>query len=239
MGKISDGAATKAAKKMKSYQVKPMTYGAFLTEKEKAFIDHYMVTLSPLEALKLAGYTVTDRRGPNIARTIMSRPHVARVIENQMAAARKKLQITQDELLEHLGKVVRAPGSHFYRIDEEGQPIIDWSKSTEEDLDLIAEVSNETVIDGEGNKLKKVRVKTIPKQPAVDALARIYGMNKDRIEVVMPQDEFIEVAVAALFEALASVGQSQAYEACITAFKALLSQKVSLISTARSALLTG
>lgn len=74
-----------------------------LTEKQKRFVEEYLVDLNATAAAKRAGYSekTADRIGPEL----LGKTCVSAAIQEAIKKRQKRTQITQDRVISELGKV--------------------------------------------------------------------------------------------------------------------------------------
>lgn len=68
-----------------------------LSEKQKAFVEQYLIDLNATAAAGRAGY-----KDPSIGRQLITKNHVAKAIEEAKAKRLERVKITQDEVLRDL-----------------------------------------------------------------------------------------------------------------------------------------
>ena len=71
---------------------------AKLTEKQKRFVQEYLVDLNATAAAKRAGYS--EKSASRIAVELLNKTQVYAEIQNQQAKRQKRVEITQEKLLE-------------------------------------------------------------------------------------------------------------------------------------------
>lgn len=71
-----------------------------LTDKQKRFVDEYLVDLNATQAAIRAGY-----KDPNIGRQLITKNNVSEEIRKAMADRQKRTEITQDAVLEELAAI--------------------------------------------------------------------------------------------------------------------------------------
>ena len=76
---------------------------ARLTDKQKRFVAEYLVDLNATQAAKRAGY-----KDPNIGRQLITKNNVSTAIQEAMSNRETRTEITQDRVLNELGKVAFA-----------------------------------------------------------------------------------------------------------------------------------
>lgn len=103
---------------------------ARLTEKQKRFVEEYLVDLNATEAAKRAGYS--EKTAYSIGFENLRKPEIQEAIQVAMDARAERTGITQDRVLQELARIAFANGTDFAKvvsreapttiIDEEGNP---------------------------------------------------------------------------------------------------------------------
>ena len=91
---------------------------AKLTDKQKRFVDEYLVDLNATAAAKRAGYS--EKSASRIAIELLNKTHVSAEIQKRQAKLRGKLEITQERVLEELAAIAFANGTDFATINRNG-----------------------------------------------------------------------------------------------------------------------
>jgi len=73
---------------------------AKLTEKQKRFVQEYLVDLNATAAAKRAGYS--EKSASRIAVELLNKTQVSAEIQKQQAKRQKRVEITQEKVLEEL-----------------------------------------------------------------------------------------------------------------------------------------
>ena len=84
---------------------------ASLTDKQRAFIDHYLVCLNATEAARLAGYKSPRQMGSEN----LSKPYIRQQIDKRL----KSKTMTADEVIARLDEQARADIGVFFKVVEE------------------------------------------------------------------------------------------------------------------------
>ena len=124
-----------------------------MTEKQKRFVEEYLIDLNATAAARRAGYKNTE-----IGRQLITKNNVSTAIQERMEAREKRVNITQDYVLKNLTEIVercmqRAP---------------------------VLNMKGEQVQDDEGNNLWAFNDRGANK--ALEMLGKHLGMFKDKIE---------------------------------------------------------
>ena len=81
---------------------------AKLSEKQKRFVQEYLVDLNATAAAKRAGY-----KDPNIGRRLVTKSNVSEAIQRAMEKRQARTEITQDRVLEELAAIAFAKGTDY------------------------------------------------------------------------------------------------------------------------------
>ena len=74
-----------------------------LTEKQKRFIDEYLIDLNATAAAKRAGYS--ERNAEKIGHQLLEKTRVAQELAGRLKARMKRTEITQDSVLRNLKEI--------------------------------------------------------------------------------------------------------------------------------------
>lgn len=91
---------------------------AKLTEKQKRFVQEYLVDLNATAAAKRAGYS--EKSASRIAVELLNKTQVSAEIQKQQAKRQKRVEITQEKVLEELAAIAFANGTDFATINRNG-----------------------------------------------------------------------------------------------------------------------
>lgn len=160
---------------------------AKLTEKQKRFVDEYLVDLNATQAAIRAGYS--KKTANRIGTENLSKPVIQAELQKRIDDRIKRVEVTQDKVVEQLAKIAFADVKDFVRfgqrevtvgIDEEGNPItklvnyVDFKQDHEVDGTLLSEVKIGR--DGASMKLND-------RMRALEMLGRHLGMFNDKIDL--------------------------------------------------------
>ena len=84
---------------------------AKLTEKQKRFVDEYLIDLNATAAAKRAGY-----KDPNIGRQLITKNNVSAEIAKRRGRLQNKLEITQEKILKELANIGFARATDYAEI---------------------------------------------------------------------------------------------------------------------------
>lgn len=87
---------------------------ARLTDKQKCFVEEYLVDLNATQAAIRAGYS--EKTAEQMGYQLLQKTSVQEAIQLSMAARSKRTEITQDRVLQELARIAFANGTDFARI---------------------------------------------------------------------------------------------------------------------------
>lgn len=118
-----------------------MTLGSFcvhgrggdvaLTEKQKRFVEEYLVDLNATQAAIRAGYSA--KNADKIGYELLGKTGVSEAIRMAMDARSKRTGITQDRVLQELAAIGFSRATDFVRIDESGRVVLTPTDALTED----------------------------------------------------------------------------------------------------------
>jgi phage terminase small subunit len=149
-----------------------------LTPMQRQFVSEYLIDLNAVAAARRAGYT-----GEYINRTaweLVRRPHVAKAIEEQLAAREHRTRITADRVLAEYAKIAFADLGEIF--DDNGELLT--IKAMPPDIRAaIASFEIETSDRGEGAVLNIAKIKMLDKLGALGQVGRHLGLFNDKLEL--------------------------------------------------------
>jgi len=159
-----------------------------LTDKQRRFVDEYLVDLNATQAAIRAGYS--QKTAASIGEENLRKPEIAKAVQDAQAARAKRTEITQDMVLRELAKI------GFSDI----RKIVRWGKTelrvadAEEDgatevhhglaLVSVDEIDDDTAaaISEISEGREGLKVKLHDKKGALVDIGRHLGMFKERVE---------------------------------------------------------
>jgi len=156
-----------------------------LNPMQRAFVRAYLVGRIAKAAAIEAGYAAASAH--NTGTRLLRRDDIIAAIREMEAAANERAEKSLDDVIREFTRIAFGGMSRFLRINSDGDPIIDLSQCSDEDLDLLAEVSVDDVVEGrdeDRRTVRKVRIKRVDKVRALETLGKHLGMgNKAQEEV--------------------------------------------------------
>lgn len=105
-----------------------------LTEKQKRFVDEYLVDLNATQAALRAGYS--EKTAYSIGQENLKKPEIQLRLQERQKAREGRTEITQDKVLAELAKIGFASITDYLEYktvqrvighDKDGEPVIDWA----------------------------------------------------------------------------------------------------------------
>lgn len=200
--------AAKLRAKRKSSTVKGITSKPRLSEAHARVVTEYFKIgcVSQRRALLASGYAATT--ASHMVHTVFGREDVQEEIQRRRDRLDRKTEVTEQRIIDELAKLAFASVGDLLEVNEDGSAYMDFNKLTVDQKAALSEYQVETYeerhstenAEGESASsyvpVKKSRVKFASKQAALDSLARIKGMFKDKVEIsgVMDMQERIAKA---------------------------------------------
>lgn len=150
-----------------------------ITDKHKRFVKEYLIDGNASRAALAAGYKGT---GVGVtAHRLLKEPEIMQLVEKGNDNISKKLDLTREKVLEELSKLGFSNMQDYMRTNEDGDPVLDFSKLTREQAAALTEVTVDSYIEGgaEGREVKKVKFKLADKRAALVDLGKHLGMFKE------------------------------------------------------------
>lgn len=158
-----------------------------LNEKQRRFVDEYLIDLNATQAAIRAGYS--EKTAGSQGFDLLKKPEIQESIAAAMKAREQRTEITQDKVLAELAKIGFAD---IRRALEWGPSVIVVDESTGETAvsNGVALVSSER-IDGDtaaaiaeiSQTAQGIKVKLHDKRAALVDIGRHLGMFKDKVEL--------------------------------------------------------
>ncbi len=139
-----------------------------LTDRQRRFVEEYLVDLSAAAAAIRAGYS--PKNAGRVGSRLKNLPWVRAAIERAMAARRRRTRITQDRVVEELARIAFADIREFVSWDADGVSLRASEQLTGEQTACVAEI-----VESPGKGGKGLRVKLHGKTQALALLARHLG----------------------------------------------------------------
>lgn len=155
-----------------------------LTEKQKRFVQEYLVDLNATAAAKRAGYS--EKSASRIAVELLNKTQVSAEIQKQQAKRQKRTEITQEKVLQELAAIAFANGYDFAQVIKPGVvrviPTEEIPQDKRKAVASIKETANGT------------EIKTYDKVRALELLGKHLGIfNSNNNTITEQQNNIFEV----------------------------------------------
>lgn len=164
---------------------------AHLRPVEKAFVDAYLSNLQM--SAKAAGKAISDMLGhadvdnSERANAMLQKPHVKRAIAERARQLASKFEVEANSVVKEVAQIAFANMSNYLHITADGDPYIDLSHCTFDQLAAIQEVTVEDYTEGRGDDardVRRIKLKLHPKLEALEKLMKYLQMYApERIDV--------------------------------------------------------
>lgn len=150
---------------------------AKMTEKQKRFVEEYLIDLNATQAAIRAGYKRSEYTDTN-ANKLLENTSVAEAIEKAMAERSKRTGINQDRVIEELAKLAFVNAADV--IDVNTATVLKDAKP--EDLACIQSVKVKKTTKGK-DTIEEREVRFYDKKDSLVQLGKHLGMFKDKLEL--------------------------------------------------------
>lgn len=154
-----------------------------LNERQRRFVDEYLIDLNATKAAIRAGYSAKTAR--QIGQQNLSKLDIQEAIAEAMKSREKRTEVSQDKVLRELAKIGFANMADYMKAGADGDPYLDFSKLTKDQAAALVEVTVEDFKDGRGEDardVRRVKFKLADKRAALVDIGKHLGMFKDRVE---------------------------------------------------------
>lgn len=142
-----------------------------LTEKQKRFVQEYLVDLNATQAAIRAGYS--KKSAARIAVELLNKSQVCTELQRAMKNREKRVEITQDMVLQELANIAFSNGADFVEISGGSAIVKDTTDIPAERRSAIASIKDTK--DG-------IEVKTYDKLRALELVGRHLGMFDGKLQ---------------------------------------------------------
>jgi phage terminase small subunit len=154
---------------------------AKLTPKQKKFANEYLIDLNATQAAIRAGYSSKTAR--SIGQRLLTYVDVQNYMEQRMKSRNKRVEISQDMVINELAKIAFANTTDYVQVQTKGRSkkviVKDTSALNDDQLAAISSIK-----DGANG----IELKLHDKQKALELLARHLGLFNDKVQVVAQVD---------------------------------------------------
>ncbi|MCI7383721.1 MAG: terminase small subunit [Hungatella hathewayi] len=147
-----------------------------MTQKQKRFIEEYLIDLNATQAAIRAGYSPNN--ADKIGSELLGKTRVSDAIKTAMAERSKRTGINQDRILMELAKIALVNPENVVNFDE----ATIREDALPEDLAAVASVKVKRFPTKDGEGIER-EIKFYDKTKALDLAGRHLGMFKDKLEL--------------------------------------------------------
>lgn len=150
-----------------------------LTEKQKLFVQEYLIDLNATQAAIRAGYKATKKNTFEvIGYQLLQKTSVSEQIQLAMAERSRRTGINQDRVIQELARIAFVNPQNV--INSEDASV--RADASEDDLACIQSVKVKTMDGDKGSSVER-EVRLADKMRALELLGKHLGMFKDKIEL--------------------------------------------------------
>ena len=167
-----------------------------LTEKQKIFVNEYIVDLNATRAYKVAYPNVKkDDTAAVNGNRLLRNAKVKEYLDERMREREKRTEITQDKVLEELAAIAFSNGSKYAKVieeivyDENGEVLLDHNGNIVKQkvvelvlTDELSETDKKAIASIKRGK-NGIEISTCDKVRALELLGKHLGMFKEKVEV--------------------------------------------------------
>jgi phage terminase small subunit len=143
-----------------------------LTDKQKKFIDEYLVDLNATQAAIRAGYK--EKAAYRTGAENLRKPQIQEEIQKRMEERQKRTEITQDMVLQELAAIAFARATDYVSVRDGMVQVKDTDQLSDSQIAAIAGIKETQ---------NGIEVKLGSKEKTLELLGRHLGMWNDKINV--------------------------------------------------------
>jgi len=153
--------------------------GQGLTGQEFTYCRELMLRFDPTKAARAAGYSKPEKTGS----ALMRRPHIVAALQHLRAEQLERLEIDADDVIRELARVGFSNIFDFYRIGDDGEPIVDLTAAEEARGRVVKSFRVRETQYVSGEVRKTLHFELHDKMKALELLARHFGLLHDNLNV--------------------------------------------------------
>lgn len=161
------------------------------TARQERFIVEYVANGNATRSAIAAGYSENSARQQGS--DLLSNPAVAAEIARRKEAVdrkvMKKFEVTREWIVEELAKLARSNMADFTAFDAEGNPVLDFSDVSRDQMAAVREITSEVYTEGRGDdaqRVKRTKFSLYDKRAALMDLAKLEGHVVERQQLTGP-----------------------------------------------------
>lgn len=148
-----------------------------LTNKQKMFVKEYLIDLNATQAAIRAGYS--EKTAGQIGEENLKKPEIASAVQAEMDKRAKRIEITQDSVMQELAKIGFGNIRNLYAEDGSLMHVQDMPESV---TATIQEVTEETIGSGDNLMLRR-KFKIADKKASLELCGKHLKLFTDKIEI--------------------------------------------------------
>lgn len=156
---------------------------AALSPKHQAFLREWLVSRHGEKSALAAGYS--PRTARHTASAIMARDDVKAAVAEAEARLHAKHEDELDRIIEELRQIAYGGMGDFIRVTPDGEPMINLSAATREQLNTLDSAEIEDFKDQRGEDsraVRRVKIKRLDRMKALELLGKHFGLGNKREE---------------------------------------------------------
>jgi len=156
-----------------------------LTEKQKRFVQEYLIDLDGEQAAKRAGYNV--RSATQTAHSLLQNAKIVGAIEKEKENRSARTEISQDRVIKELAAIGFTTMADVCTWNNDSLALIDSHNLSHEQAAAVAEITETTTSKG-----GTVRLKLHSKLKALELLAKHTGLFEEKADMEQQASELTE-----------------------------------------------
>jgi phage terminase small subunit len=148
-----------------------------LTPKQQRFVEEFLIDLNGAGAARRAGYSKSGAKEE--AYRLLTNAHIQDAIATAREALSVRTQITLDDITRELAKIGFANLADYFNLTQEGgDPFIDLTGCTRDQLAALQQITVEDYVEGRGDDarlVKRVGIKMGDKKGSLGLLSDLLG----------------------------------------------------------------
>lgn len=145
---------------------------------ERVFVDAYLATDNPKMAMRAANASLDEKLLDIRAVDMLKRPLVQAAMADKLQKLTQKYEVTLERTVREIAKIGYANMADYVRMTDQGEPFVDLSDVTYDEMAAIKSVSVEDVKEGRGEdarEIRKVKFELHDKRGALDMQMKYLG----------------------------------------------------------------
>lgn len=159
---------------------------AKLTEKQKKFVEEYLIDLNATQAAIRAGYSTDTAK--DIGCENLAKPNIRTHIDKTIAERSKRTGVNADRVVRELAKIAFVKADDVISIDDATLK----HDASDDDLAVIQSVKVKTIPTKNGEGVER-EIKLADKLKALELLGKHLGMYTDKIDMNADMDINIKI----------------------------------------------